>query len=79
MSRKLDYDPTKPLPPEGAPLPPQQLADHLHGRYKACRAPIDQAIKSGIIPAVRIGRKLYIPRRIASEILNNGRIPQAAG
>ena len=71
------YDPTKSLEPEGPPVTPQQLADLLHGRPNACRAPIDAALKTGQLPAVRIGRRWYIPRPIAFELLTHGRLPQA--
>jgi excisionase family DNA binding protein len=40
------------------------------------RHTVDNAIKDKTIPAVRIGRRYFIPRRVAFEILENGRIPE---
>ncbi len=56
------------------PLGPAELAEALG----CSRHTVDCAIRAGTIPAARIGRRLFIPRRVATEILNNGRIPQAA-
>jgi excisionase family DNA binding protein len=54
------------------PLAPTELAKALGcGRHT-----VDCAIKNGTIPAVRIGRRFFIPRRVVTEILHNGRIPQ---
>ena len=45
-----------------------------------CSRPvIDQALKEGRIPALRLGRRWFIPRRVVDEILTNGRIPDARG
>jgi excisionase family DNA binding protein len=54
------------------PLGPAELAKALG----CSRHTVDCAIKSGTIPAVRIGRRFFIPRRVVIEILDNGRIPQ---
>jgi len=56
------------------PLGPAELADALG----CSRHTVDCAIKAGTIPAARIGRRFFIPRRVATEILSNGRIPQPA-
>ena len=56
------------------PLGPAELAKALG----CSRHTVDVAIRSGVIPAARIGRRLFIPRRIAAEILTNGRIPEVA-
>lgn len=54
------------------PVGPAELAKALG----CSRYPVDCAIKNGTLPAVRIGRRWFIPRRVAMEILTNGRIPQ---
>jgi len=56
------------------PLSPAELAAALG----CSRHTVDCAIKAKTIPAVRIGRRLFIPRRVATEILENGRIPPLA-
>jgi excisionase family DNA binding protein len=56
---------------ETTPLMPAELAKLLG----CSRHTVDCAIKDGTIPAARIGRRLFIPRRVAREILENGRIP----
>jgi len=56
------------------PLGPAELAKALG----CSRHTVDCAIKAGRIPAARIGRRLFIPRRVVTEILDNGRIPQPA-
>jgi excisionase family DNA binding protein len=56
------------------PLGPAELAKALG----CSRHTVDCAIKSGTIPAVRIGRRFFIPRRVVIEILDNGRIPEAS-
>lgn len=62
------------LPNDGPPLMPGELAEAMH-----CSRPlIDKALREGVIPHVRLGRRIFIPRRVAFEILANGRIPQAA-
>jgi hypothetical protein len=78
-SMKTTYDPTKALSPEGPPVTPQQLTDHIHGRYKASRAAVDEAIRTGAIRAVRIGRRYFIPRRVAAAIINDGILQPADG
>lgn len=55
------------------PLAPAELAEALG----CCRHTVDMAIRDGTIPAVRIGRRQFIPRRVATEILENGRLPAA--
>jgi excisionase family DNA binding protein len=57
---------------EGPPLGPAELAQLLG----CSRHTVDCAIKDGTIPALRVGRRLFIPRRIAVEMLTNARIPQ---
>jgi excisionase family DNA binding protein len=55
------------------PLSPVEFAKALGcGRHT-----VDCAIRDNTIPAARIGRRYFIPRRVAVEILENGRIPQA--
>ncbi|WP_311031237.1 helix-turn-helix domain-containing protein [Mesorhizobium koreense] len=55
------------------PLSPVEFAKALGcGRHT-----VDCAIRDNTIPAARIGRRYFIPRRVAIEILENGRIPQA--
>ena len=54
------------------PLGPNELAKALG----CSRHTVDCAIKDKTIPAVRIGRRFFIPRRVAIEILENGRIPR---
>jgi excisionase family DNA binding protein len=56
------------------PLGPAELAKALG----CSRHTVDCAIKDGTIPAARIGRRLFIPRRVATEILDNGRIPRTS-
>jgi excisionase family DNA binding protein len=56
----------------GPPLGPAELARSLG----CSRHTVDCAIKSGAIPALRVGRRLFIPRRVVIEMLTNGRIPQ---
>ena len=56
------------------PLGPAELAKALG----CSRHTVDCAIKEGVIPAARIGRRLFIPRRVVTEILTNGRIPEVA-
>ena len=63
MSQELKMDTER-------PLGPAELANALG----CSRHTVDCAIKSGVIPAARIGRRYFIPRRVASEILDNGRI-----
>jgi excisionase family DNA binding protein len=51
---------------------PGELAEAM-----GCSRPvIDKALRNGMIPHVRLGHRIFIPRRIAVEILENGRIPQ---
>lgn len=57
------------------PLGPAELAKALG----CSRHTIDMAIREGKIPAARIGRRFFIPRRVATEILENGRIPEILG
>ena len=56
---------------DSRPFTPGEFADALG----CCRHTVDTAIKNRIIPAARIGRRYFIPRRIANEILETGRIP----
>ena len=56
------------------PLRPAELAKALG----CSRAPVDAAIRAGLIPAARIGRGLFIPHRVAVDILANGRLPGSA-
>lgn len=55
------------------PLSPLELAKALG----CSRHTVDCAIRANAIPAARIGRRFFIPRRVAVEILTNGRIPPA--
>lgn len=58
------------LSAEGPPLKPADLA-----RAMGCsRAVVDAGIKSGAIPALRLGRRFFIPRPVALEMLNTGRV-----
>lgn len=57
---------------EGTPLSPAELAKRLG----CSRHTVDCAIRAGAIPALRVGRRLFIPRRVAVEMLTNARIPQ---
>jgi excisionase family DNA binding protein len=61
------------MPISNRPLGPAELAKALG----CSRHPVDCAIKNNTIPAVRIGRRWFIPHRVAVEILENGRIPSA--
>jgi excisionase family DNA binding protein len=54
------------------PLSPVEFAEALG----CSRHTVDGAIKDGTVPAARIGRRFFIPRKIAVEILETGRIPQ---
>lgn len=55
---------------DGPPLMPGELA-----KLMGCSRPvIDTALKDGKIPHIRLGRRYFIPRRIAAEMLENGRI-----
>ncbi len=59
------------LAPEGPPLKPADLA-----RALGCsRAVVDAGIKSGDIPALRLGRRFFIPRPVALEMVTTGRTP----
>lgn len=54
------------------PASPIELANAL-----GCSRPVvDEALKDGRIPALRLGRRWFIPRRVVDEILANGRIPE---
>lgn len=54
------------------PLMPAELA-----KLMGCSRPvIDKALRDGTIPHTRLGRRIFIPRRIAMEMLNDGRIPK---
>jgi excisionase family DNA binding protein len=56
------------------PLTPVEFAKALGcGRHA-----VDDAIHRGDIPAAKIGRRYFIPHRVAVEILTSGRIPQTA-
>jgi excisionase family DNA binding protein len=60
---------------ESRPLTPIDLAALM-----GCSRPvIDKALRDGVIPHLRLGRRIFIPRRVAAEMVENGRIPQAAG
>ena len=54
------------------PLAPAEFAKALG----CSRHTVDCAIRDGTIPAARIGRRFSIPRRVVTEILTTGRIPQ---
>lgn len=54
----------------GPPLGPAELARELG----CSRHTVDCAIRSGQIPALRVGRRIFIPRRVALEMLTLGRI-----
>ena len=55
------------------PLMPRELATLM-----GCSRPVvDAALRNGVIPHVRLGRRIFIPARVATEILVNGRIPEA--
>ena len=59
---------------EDRPLMPNELANLM-----GCSRPvIDAALRKGQIPHVRLGRRIFIPRRVAVEMVQNGRIPQPA-
>jgi len=46
-------------------------------KLMGCSRPvIDKALRDGTIPHTRLGRRIFIPRRIAMEMLNDGRIPK---
>jgi hypothetical protein len=38
---------------------------------------VDAGLKSGAIPALRLGRRFFIPRPVALEMISIGRIPNA--
>lgn len=60
---------------DGPPLMPGELAEAM-----GCSRPvIDKALQAGVIPHLRLGHRIFIPRRVVIEILENGRIPQAHG
>ena len=53
-------------PNDGPPLMPAELA-----KLMGCSRPvIDAALKEGRIPHTRLGRRLFIPRRVAVALLN---------
>lgn len=59
---------------EDRPLMPDELA-----KLMGCSRPvIDAALRKGQIPHVRLGRRIFIPRRVAVEMVQNGRIPHPA-
>lgn len=59
------------LDSEGPPLKPADLA-----RAMGCsRAVVDAGIKAGTIPALRLGRRYFIPARVAHAMVTSGRIP----
>jgi excisionase family DNA binding protein len=59
---------------DGPPFTPREVAKLL-----GCSEPVAyDSVHDGTIPSVRIGRRYFIPRRVMFEILENGRIPQAA-
>jgi excisionase family DNA binding protein len=60
------------MPISERPLGPAELAKALG----CSRHTVDCAIKTKTIPAVRIGRRYFIPHRVAVDILENGRIPK---
>lgn len=60
------------LPHDGPPLMPSELAEAM-----GCSRPlIDKALRDGAIPHVRLGHRIFIPRRVGIEMVENGRIPQ---
>lgn len=59
---------------EGPPIGPAELANELG----CSRHTVDCAIKAGTIPALKVGRRWFIPRRVAVEMLTNARIPEPA-
>jgi excisionase family DNA binding protein len=51
---------------------PREFAKAMH-----CSLPvIYKSLEDGTVPSVKIGRRYFIPRRVAVEILENGHIPQ---
>jgi excisionase family DNA binding protein len=59
---------------DGPPLMPGELAKAM----RCSRPIIDRALRDGVIPHVRLGRRIFIPRPVVAEILLHGRIPQVA-
>lgn len=52
------------------PLMPAELA-----KLMGCSRPvIDAAIKGGAIPHTRLGRRIFIPRRVAMALLNGEQV-----
>lgn len=55
---------------DGPPLSPGELAKAL----KCSRFLVDRAIHAGQIPALRLGRRWFVPRPVVAEMLACGRI-----
>ena len=59
---------------------PQPLAPAELAKLMGCSRPvIDAELKKGTIPYTRLGRRIFIPHRVAAALLNGDPVKQAAG